>query len=125
MRWNFAFSPEFSRRRRIFGRLQGVTADYRKHCGKVAAKVDCQWHDIKFEEEKPAPAVRPAAPKSVAPPTQKPAVKSNEPSEWAKAAVVKAKELGISDGTRLDDPVTHEEAIVLTMRAAGLATRTK
>lgn len=111
-----------------------LTSDYRKRCGKVAAKVACQWYGIKFEEEKPAtvvkpeapkPVVKPAAPKPVAPPIQKPPIRSNEPSDWAKVAVEKAKELGISDGTRLHDPVTREEAIVLTMRAAGLAPRTK
>lgn len=49
--------------------------------------------------------------------------KSNEPSKWAKSDVEKAVQLGVSDGSRLRDPVTREEAIVLAMRAAGLAPR--
>lgn len=47
------------------------------------------------------------------------------PSRWAKADIEEAVKLGVSDGSRLHDPVTRQEAIVLAMRAAGLAPRIK
>lgn len=50
---------------------------------------------------------------------------SNEPSEWAAPTIKEAVKIGVSDGSRLHDPVTREEAIVLAMRAAGLAPRIK
>lgn len=50
---------------------------------------------------------------------------TDKPSDWAKATIDAAVKLGITDGTRLHDPVTREEAIVLAMRAAELAPRLK
>lgn len=51
--------------------------------------------------------------------------KESMPSAWAKADVEEAMKLGITDGSRLHDTVTRQEAIVLTMRAAGLSPRIK
>lgn len=69
---------------------------------------------------------KPAAPKPVTKPKEeKPVAKSNEPSKWALKDVQEAIKLGISDGTRLHESVTREEAIVIAMRAAGLAPRLK
>lgn len=177
-----------------------LSTDYRKRCGKVAAKTACKWYGIKFDEivtpvstvrdyymladegvnveaiqiklnkagykldvdgiygkatetavkafqkgsnlsvdgifgkqsqmvldalitniekPKPVPVVKPKEDVIVAD------NKTNEPSAWAKADIEEAVKLGISDGTRLHDPVTREEAIVLAMRAAGLAKRIK
>src|SRR5690606_21187315 len=66
------------------------------------------------------------APKPAAKPKEEVKVeKTNEPSEWAKATIDKAKSIGVTDGTRLHESVTREEAIVLAMRAAGLAPKLK
>lgn len=74
----------------------------------------------------PKPVVKPASPKPVAKPKEEAKVeKTNEPSEWAKATIDKAKSIGVTDGSRLHEPVTREEAIVLAMRAAGLAPKLK
>lgn len=116
-----------------------LTSDYRKRCGKVAAKAACSWYVIKFEEDKPVavpkpvvkpaspkPVVKPAAPKPVTKPKEeKSVVKSNEPSKWAKETIDKAKEIGVTDGTNLHGTPTREETIVIAMRAAGLAPRLK
>ena len=51
--------------------------------------------------------------------------KTNEPSKWALKDMQEATKLGITDGTRLHEPVTREEAIILAMRDAGLAPRLK
>lgn len=65
-------------------------------------------------------------PKPIVKPKEEPKVeKTNEPSAWAKATIDKAKSIGVTDGSRLHDPVTREEAIVLAMRAAGLAPKVK
>lgn len=37
-----------------------LTADYRKRCGKVAAKVACNWYGIPFETNTPAAKPKPA-----------------------------------------------------------------
>ena len=72
------------------------------------------------------PAVKPVTPKPVTKPKEeKPVAKTNEPSKWALKDVQEATKLGITDGTRLHEPVTREEAIVIAMRAAGLAPRLK
>lgn len=66
--------------------------------------------------------VKVPAPKPVEKPKEEVKVaekKTNEPSTWAQSTVKKAVEIGITDGSRLHDPVTREEAIVLAMRAAG------
>lgn len=63
--------------------------------------------------------IQPKEEKAVA----KTATTSNAPSKWAKADVEKAVELGITDGSRLHDPVTRQEAIVLIMRAVALIMR--
>lgn len=74
--------------------------------------------------------VKPKPP--VTKPTEKPKeevevadTKKNEASSWALKDVQEAVKLGITDGSRLHDPVTREEAIVLAMRAAGHAKRIK
>lgn len=46
--------------------------------------------------------------------------KKNEPSPWAKEAVDQAVKLGITDGSRLQEPATREEQIVMLMRGLGL-----
>lgn len=73
-----------------------------------------------------------SAPKPAPKPAEKPKEevvvaekKSNEPSTWAQTTVEKAVEIGVTDGTRLHEPVTREEAIVLAMRAAGHAPKLK
>ena len=45
---------------------------------------------------------------------------AEEPSEWAKAYVERAKQLGISDGTRPHDNVTREEAMTMMVRLHDL-----
>lgn len=50
-----------------------LTDEYRKRCGKVAAKAACRWYGIKFEE-----AVKPAAPMPVVKPAAKPTEKGVE-----------------------------------------------
>ncbi|MFC3212738.1 peptidoglycan recognition protein family protein [Planomicrobium okeanokoites] len=72
--------------------------------------------------EKPPVVVKPATPEKEVTPVSEP---KNAPSSWAKRDVEAAVKLGISDGSRLQEPVTREEAIVLAMRAAGLAPRIK
>lgn len=71
----------------------------------------------KLDKPAPKPAIKPKEETKVE--------KTNEPSVWAKATIDKAKSIGVTDGTRLHDPVTREEAIVLAMRAAGLAPKLK
>lgn len=41
------------------------------------------------------------------------------PSAWAKEAWDKAKQLGITDGSRPRDPATREEVVLLLLRALG------
>lgn len=63
-----------------------LTAEYRKRCSKVAAKVACDWYGIPFEENKPT-IVKPAAPKPK--PVAKPvAPKPKEEDEMLKQAIV-------------------------------------
>ncbi|WP_416144892.1 N-acetylmuramoyl-L-alanine amidase [Planococcus koreensis] len=104
-----------------------LTSDYRKRCGKVASKVACDWHGVKFEEEKlaavvkpatPEPVVKPEAPKPV--PVSKPALSPAWKVEFDKQ-FAEAKELGITDGTRRKDPVSREEAAVMSVRAVQAA----
>lgn len=47
--------------------------------------------------------------------------KANVPSDWAVADWELAKQLGITDGTRPLDSVTRQEAVVMILRALGIA----
>lgn len=49
-----------------------LTSDYRKRCGKVAAKVACNWYGIPFETNIPATKPKPA---QVSKPVSKPSTK--------------------------------------------------
>lgn len=69
------------------------------------------------------PVVKPAAPTK---PKEESAVeKTNQPSKWAEATIKEAVKIGVTDGSNLHDPITRQEAIVLAMRAAGLAPKLK
>lgn len=68
---------------------------------------------------------KPATKPVVKPKEEAKVEKTNEPSAWAKATIDKAKSIGVTDGSRLHENVTREEAIVLAMRAAGLAPKLK
>lgn len=101
---------------RAFQRGNGLAVD--GIWGKASqAKLDAVLANVNKK-----PAVKPTAPK---PKEEKPVKKTNEPSKWALKDVQEATKLGISDGTRLHEPITREEAIVIAMRAAGLAPRLK
>ena len=69
------------------------------------------------------PVVKPAAPTK--PKEESTVEKTNQPSKWAEATIKEAVKIGVTDGSNLHDPVTRQEAIVLAMRAAGLAPKLK
>lgn len=100
------------------------TSEYRKRCGKVAAKVACQWYGISFEEEpNPVLVVKPAAPKPTEKPKEEPKVtyqKDAQPSRSLAPEFNKAKAMGITDGTYPQRPATREEVAVMVLRAAEL-----
>lgn len=62
--WDF-FTNDDARKRML-------TDDYRKRCAKVAASAACDWHGVKFEEEKAKPVAKPA-------PVEKPAASPKSP----------------------------------------------
>lgn len=69
------------------------------------------------------PVVKPAAPTK--PKEESTVEKTNQPSKWAEATIKEAVKIGVTDGSNLHDPITRQEAIVLAMRAAGLAPKLK
>lgn len=95
-----------------------LTSDYRKRCGKVAAKAACRWDEIKFEEET---TVKPAA-KPVIKPKEEPKVeykKNAQPSKSLAPEFEKAVKAGITDGTYPQRPATREEVAVMVYRASN------
>lgn len=111
-----------------FQKKRGLSADGLPGRGTMAEILKEKAEQIEAAAKPaPKPSAKPKpTPKPVAKPKEEPKVeKTNEPSEWAKATIDKAKSIGVTDGTRLHDPVTREEAIVLAMRAAGLSPKLK
>ncbi|MDQ0427662.1 hypothetical protein QOZ98_000487 [Planomicrobium stackebrandtii] len=99
-----------------------LTVDYRKRCGRVAAKAACNWYGIKFEESQPVvapkPVVKPAAPKPVTKPKEEPKVDKPIPAwkvEYNRQSVL-AKKLGFTDGTRPTENTSREESGVIAAR---------
>lgn len=64
-------------------------------------------------------------PKPTKPKEESTVEKTNQPSKWAEATIKEAVKIGVTDGSNLHDPITRQEAIVLAMRAAGLAPKLK
>lgn len=100
-----------------------LTADYRKRCGKVAAKAACRWYGIKFEDEV-KPVVKPAAPKPVTKPKEEIKLveykKDAQPSKSLALEFKEAIKTGITDGTYPHRPATREEVAVMVLRGAEL-----
>ncbi|EMF46254.1 hypothetical protein B481_1981 [Planococcus halocryophilus Or1] len=101
-----------------------LTSDYRMRCGKVAAKVACDWYGIKFDDSKlvvaTKPVVKPAAPKPNPVTKPKEGHKVDKPTpawkvEYDRQSTL-AKKLGFTDGTKPTENTSREESGVIAAR---------
>lgn len=91
--WEFMTNPE------SFKLLK--SEEYRKRCALVKAKSTCRWYGIQWTQKEEV----------------KVAVNTKQVvSSWAKEAHEWAKENNISDGSRPQDSITRQEAIVIAKR---------
>lgn len=90
-----------------------LTDDYRKRCGKVAAKAACSWYGVPFEEEpKPVPVVKPSAKEEI----QLPKKEYRDVSPTHATAWGWAEEKGFLNGERPGEPLSREQFATVLKR---------